>query len=106
MFAVVYKFIVKENKSEQFISSWEALTKLIYQFEGSLGSRLHQVDEVTYLAYAQWPNKNTWENSGNQLPREASIHRNAMRDSCSSIETLHKMEMVNDLLKDSTYESK
>ena len=54
MFAVIYQFKVKENRKAEFINAWKQLTHLIYEYEGSLGSRLHKQDDDVYLAYAQW----------------------------------------------------
>ena len=99
MFAVLCLFKTKPGQQETFEKAWEGLTQLIYQYEGSLGSRLHKKDAFNYLAYAQWPDRNTWENSGENLPESADIHRNDMRSSCESIETLYEMEMINDLLQ-------
>ena len=98
MFCAVYKFEVKEGQSEKFIKGWEGLTKLIYQYEGSLGSRLHLEHRNNYIAYAQWPNKETWKNSGKKLPAEAFTFRELMKDSCVSITTSHELDVVSDLL--------
>ena len=62
MFAAIYRFNVKEGMDAQFIDSWGALTRMIYEFEGSLGSRLHKQADGVYIAYAQWPDFNTWNN--------------------------------------------
>lgn len=47
------------------------MTDLIHSFEGGLGSRLHKVNDELYIAYAQWPSKTHWDNSGGKLPTEA-----------------------------------
>ena len=102
MFAVIYRFEVKENKKNEFIFAWEELTKLIYEYEGSLGSRLHKINDNCFIAYAQWPNKETWGNSGNKLPDHADEVRAKMREACLEIETLYELECINDLLKSKT----
>jgi heme-degrading monooxygenase HmoA len=99
MFTVIYSFEVKECKVDQFINGWEGLTKLIYEFEGSLGSRLHKVDTLNYIAYAQWPSKEKFDNAGSNLPESAVFFRSEMKESCVKIETSHEMEVVSDLLK-------
>ncbi len=99
MFAVIYKFKVKLGQEEVFTEAWTKLTQLIYQYEASLGSRLHRQSDAIYIAYAQWPDRNTWAGSGEKLPKEAEQYRNQMRESCESIETLHELEMVENLLK-------
>ena len=103
MFAVIYQFKVKKGLSSEFIEGWNGLTKLIYQFEGSLGSRLHQEDEDMYIAYAQWPDEQAWKTSGNNLPPESEKFRTLMRISCHEINTIHKLNMVSDLLANQTY---
>ncbi|MEQ9187629.1 MAG: antibiotic biosynthesis monooxygenase family protein [Cryomorphaceae bacterium] len=105
MFIVLYKFVVHEGQEESFIEAWEGLTRLIYQFEGSLGSHLHLSTEhpLTYIAYAQWPDQTRWENSGNNLPEEANKWRGQMRDACALIETIHSLNSVKDLTETKIY---
>ncbi len=98
MFAVIYTFEVYPNKDAIFIEGWRNLTQLIYQYEGSLGSRLHKKVMVLYIAYAQWPDRKTWENSGSKLPEEAKEHRKKMKEACVSISTQHELLMIEDLL--------
>ena len=54
---------------------------------------------LNYIAYAQWPNKLTFDNSGNNLPEEASYYRNRMRSSCEKVVVLEKLEVIADLTK-------
>lgn len=103
MFAVVYTFSVKPGQSAKFIEAWEELTRLIYSYEGSLGSRLHTLSEHEYLAYAQWINKKTWQESGKNLPPQADKWRKAMRLACDSIETRFELPVVSDFLKKETF---
>lgn len=74
------------------------MTILIRDHEGGLGSRLHKKSDTEYLAYAQWPDRTTWENAGDKLPPEVDEIRQAMRSSCEKMDTLHEMDMVDDLL--------
>lgn len=99
MFSVVYLFDVKDDRDEEFIQSWEAMTLLIAEYEGGLGSRLHKTMDGKYYAYAQWPDEATWEQAGSKLPSEANAYRNTMRACCKSISTEHKFNVVKDLLK-------
>lgn len=103
MFVVIYKFKVNTGKMDQFKTAWTDLTKLIYQYEGSLGSRLHRENNDTFIAYAQWPNRKQWETSGDQLPPEAEPIRLSMKQACTSIETMHTLETEDDLLKTQPY---
>lgn len=100
MFVAIYKFIIIPGKENEFIEAWEELTRLIYEYEGSLGSRLHKESNLVFIAYAQWPNKSAWENSGDKLPEESKLVRKMMRGSCEKIETIHTMDVVSDLLKE------
>ena len=98
MYIVLYIFKVKPNQEKQFIASWKGLTNLIYKYEGSLGSKLHINENQDYIAYAQWPDKSTFEKSGKNLPDEANNYRDSMRASREKIEVLHKMEIIEDML--------
>jgi quinol monooxygenase YgiN len=102
MFAVIYQFNLKENRESEFKGSWKQLTELIYEYEGSLGSRLHKLNDTSYIAYAQWPDRDTWKNSGNNLPDSADSVRKSMRDCCTEIETLYELDCTEDLLKTHT----
>ena len=101
MYVVIYRFSVQPGKDRAFKEAWQGLTKLIYQYEGSLGSHLHRStqDPLDYIAYAQWPDEETWKNSGDNLPEEANQWRAQMHEACAVIETLHTLQSVNDLKK-------
>jgi heme-degrading monooxygenase HmoA len=103
MFAVVYSFKTRKNLEKEFIDSWKEMTTLIYENEGSLGSRLHKKKDGHYIAYAQWPNKEQWKQSGKKLPERAKGIRIRMQSSCESIETLYELEMIDDLIKENPY---
>lgn len=98
MFAVIYAFSVHPGKEEIFEQSWYAMTELIRDYEGGLGSRLHRKEDGMYIAYAQWPDRSTWDKAGDHLPETANAIRVAMRESCLKIETLHELNLVADLL--------
>jgi len=61
MYIAVYRWKVKEDKEEIFKAAWLTLTKAIYAKRGSLGSRLHRAEDGSWLAYAQWPDKATYD---------------------------------------------
>ena len=106
MFCVIYSFHVKSTRQTEFIDSWTELTKLIYKYVGSYGSRLHKVSDELYIGYAQWPDKNIWDKSGNNLPEEANLYRENLRASCSHINTEYEMDTITDLLKSTIYNEK
>ena len=105
MFAVIYLFKTRNNQENKFIDSWKEMTRLIYENEGGLGSRLHKEKEGHYIAYAQWPDKELWERSGNNLPESANEVRQRMRSSCESVEILYELEMIEDLIKENPFQS-
>lgn len=98
MFTVIYRFTAKPDQVAVFQQSWREMTLLIRAYEGSLGSRLHRESELVFIAYAQWPDRTTFENSGSKLPEHAQTVRKVLREACESIETLHKLEVLDDLL--------
>lgn len=102
-FTIIYVFKVKEGKEKEFINSWTELTKLIYRFAGSNGSRLHQSDKQLYIGYAQWENKETWQHSSDKLPEAANEFRKKMHACCSEIKSLYEMNVIQDLLNEKTY---
>ena len=98
MFSVIYSFQPKAGQERAFMDAWEGMTKLIHEYEGSLGSRLHKNVDGSYIAYAQWPDRQRWESSGPLLPSSSKEFSAQMRHACSEIRTLFELEMVNDLL--------
>jgi hypothetical protein len=102
-FTVIYSFKVIEGREDSLINAWTELTKLIYEYEGSYGSRLHKVDNILFIRYAQWPDIDVWKHSGDKLPETASKLSKQMRESCSEIKTEYEMNVVQDLLNDKRY---
>lgn len=98
-FVVIYSFQIHEGRDEDFMLAWTILTGLIYQYKGSLGSRLHKLNEREYIAYAVWPDRQTFEKEDNNLPKIAIKYREEMRDACSNIESKYEMQMVVDLVR-------
>jgi len=70
---------------------------MIYDNEGSLGSRLHIKSKNKYIAYAQWPDKESWLRAGIKSNPSADEARKIMRASFIKIKTLHEMELTLDL---------
>ena len=54
-FCVIYRAKVHPDKEARYIAAWSALTTLISQHRGGLGSRLHKGSDGIWYAYAQWP---------------------------------------------------
>lgn len=102
MFVVMFEFVVKPGCEDAFLAHWPKTTQGIYLFSGSLGSRLHRSDNGEFIAYAQWPDKATWEAAANvTLSEEYEAHRQAMRDALDLEETriLYQMEVDIDYLQ-------
>lgn len=77
MFVVIYRWKLKEGMEAQFRENWHRVTEGIARKYGSLGSRLHRVDDGTWVAYAQWPT------------REARAR--AMREPPPDVQALYQM---------------
>ncbi|MFK8046432.1 MAG: VOC family protein [Crocinitomicaceae bacterium] len=105
MFTVIYTFKLFPNKTKDFVYNWEELTKLIYQYEKSFGSRLHKISDLNYLAYAQWPDKETWDNSGKNLPPSAQDFSKNMKAACEYTSTDYKLEVISDLTVKEQFQS-
>ena len=99
MIAVILKFKVKPNHTKIFIDNWKQLTEFIYEHKNSLGSRLHKESNSVFIAYAQWPDRDTLNNPDSRLPREALKARQRMRNACESVEKLFELELTEDLLR-------
>lgn len=79
MFVVIYRWKIKPGREVEFRSAWSKATRAIAFRYGALGSRLHQADDGSWLAYAQWPSRARWEamRGGPPADREAAT---MMRD--------------------------
>lgn len=100
-FSIIYSFKIFDGKEGEFIQCWKELTQLIYEFEGSYGSRLHKVNDNLFIAYAQWPDKEIFELSGFRMPEIAQKFRQAMRECCEEIKSEFELNsIVMDLLQE------
>ncbi|MGD8977876.1 MAG: antibiotic biosynthesis monooxygenase [Gammaproteobacteria bacterium] len=61
MFCVAYRFHPLEEDDAAFIACWKEMTQLIESELGGLGSRLHRTEDGDLYAYAQWPDRASWE---------------------------------------------
>ena len=62
-FCVLYRFRVRPGHEQAFREAWAAVTRAIRAGRGGLGSRLHHVEGDLWAAYAQWPDRATWQAS-------------------------------------------
>lgn len=97
MFVALYEFVVRDGREQQFCDNWALLTEGLYQHAGSLGSRLHRCADGRYLAYAQWPDRDSWAMARNQpLPGHYQQAREAMRAALISAATIEQLDVVVD----------
>lgn len=61
MFIALYRWRLKEGCEADFCEGWRKRTIEIRDNYGGWGSRLHKAEDGTFVAYAQWKDKETWE---------------------------------------------
>ncbi len=73
-FSILYRWRLAPGKEEQFQQAWERITRALLAERNSLGSRLHLAADGTWVAYAQWPDQDRWQQSmdAGSLDPEAS----------------------------------
>lgn len=96
MFAVIYSFKVKPGLESTFERAWKEVSRLVKIYEGGINTVLHKKCNLHYIAYMQWPDENTWQLAGKNMPLTSNKIRKFMQDSCNSIETLFKLDVVDD----------
>ena len=101
MFAVVYRWRLIPGREAEFEAGWRAGTEAIANEFGGWGSRLHRGEDGCFYAYAQWPDRATWEKAMESRMRhsddEARVrYRHAIAE--DGFETLFAGEVVADLL--------
>lgn len=99
MYCIIYKFEIIPDREERFLNAWSDMTALIASDFGGMGSRLHRLDESTFMAYAQWPDKETWQKARSRSTPQSKQISAEMSDCCLSSETLYQMDMVKDMLR-------
>lgn len=97
MFCVVYRWKVEPNDVSEFVQIWSRLTKIISDESPGLGSRLHREDESTVLAYAQWPDRHSWETTYVET-EEAQELRSRMRRLSHKLGPPLELDVLSDLL--------
>ena len=103
MFIAVYEYRLKSGHEQSFREAWPTLTHCIFQQNGSLGSRLHKLDDDRFIAYAQWPDRQAWERSGEKgLNEEGEIARQQMWATLDAASTVYELDLVEDYLQQHT----
>jgi quinol monooxygenase YgiN len=98
MFIALYHWKVKEGREKDFRECWHRITEGIYQRSGSLGSRLHQADDGTWVAYAQWPDRQTYD-AARSIPVIDAETRAMFRESIEEAYPDIYMNVTDDLLQ-------
>lgn len=96
MFNVIYRWRIHAGKESQFQKAWMEATHLIRDHRGGLGSRLHQCPDGSFLAYAQWPDQQTWERASS-IPLPENTAMGQMKDAVASSEPPIQMTLLKDL---------
>lgn len=60
MLVVLYRWKIKEGREAEFREGWRRLTLEIRNERSGWGSRLHKAEDETWIAYAQWKDRETW----------------------------------------------
>ena len=98
MFVALYRWKVKEGHERNFLESWHRITEGIYQHSGSLGSRLHQAEDGVWVAYAQWPDRQTYDAAKN-IPAIDAEARTMFRESIEEADPDIYKNVTDDLLQ-------
>jgi heme-degrading monooxygenase HmoA len=104
MFCVVYEFKVKNGLNAQFEKSWAEFTEAIYRVRKTHGSRLHKTnDPSVYVAYAQWPSKESFDAiiSGEVYTASEQKMRADLTESLESTKVVYKLDLLDDRFKSS-----
>ena len=102
MFAVIYRWQVLSGREAQFEAGWRRGTERIAAEFGGWGSRLHNVGEGVYVAYAQWPDEATWTKAMETRMHHSDDEARAMYRRAivpGTFETLAAGPVVADLLE-------
>ncbi|MEZ5980305.1 MAG: antibiotic biosynthesis monooxygenase [Planctomycetota bacterium] len=97
-FAVVYRWKLRAGGEERFAAAWGAVTAILRERCGALGSRLHRADDGTHLAYAQWPSREAWK-AADPEGGDVLALRDAMAEEVLERYPPMPLEIVADLLR-------
>jgi len=106
MFAVIYRATIKSGKEEEYQRHWRTVAGYFIEKRGALGSCLHKASDGTWVAYSQWPDKQTrdanWgdeaEEQNSSFPENIVEAIARLKDSIQEEHTPIEMEIVDNLL--------
>lgn len=97
LFCVIYEIKVKAGKEQEFRAAWHKVTLDVINECGSFGARLHKGDNGTFIAYAQWPDRASWEQGHKVVEMESlQLHVDDFLDGIPAV--LFSLTVVEDLL--------
>ena len=102
MFVVLYRWRIKAGHENEFRDAWRRATDKIADRYGARGSRLHRVEDGTWLAYAQWPDRQRWQtmrSSAPVAPEDFAIMERAADDTASFPFPYLTMELTDDAFR-------
>jgi quinol monooxygenase YgiN len=103
MFIALYRWKVLSKNEAAFRAAWAQMTLLLRARCGSLGSRLHRGDDGALVAYAQWPDRATWQQSSLVGP-DVDALRAEMARTAERMGSVVELEVLDDLLVTPTEE--
>ncbi len=99
MFVALYRWQLKPGQEPSFREGWRRLTAEIQRRFGSCGSRLHRAEDGMWVAYAQWPDSQTWARMQGAQFADAEA-QTMMQESIETRFPVVCMEVVDDLLRE------
>ena len=97
-FVAVYRWRVHKDQVDVFLAAWETLTIKIKAQRGGLGSKVHRADDGTFVAYAQWPDRASWQAMG-ELPSVDPVASAAMASAIEESLPSLLLDPITDLLE-------
>lgn len=95
-FAAIYRWRVKPGHEEACRESWRKLTVAIQKKFRTGGSRLHRADDGSFVAYAIWPDRETYDASRTAPSADADA-ASAFRDTIDGAVETTKVDVLDDL---------
>ncbi len=74
-FAVIYRWKLTPGLEQGFVDGWQSVSRILEERFGALGARLHRAEDSTWVAYAQWPDRVSWENARLESPEGLAAMR-------------------------------
>ena len=99
MFAVLYRWRVKQGMEEEFREAWHQATDAIYRQKSSLGSRLMRAPDGDFYALAHWPTRDLWLARSQPTEADPSASQR-MRDAIEQAYEPVELNVVDDLSRD------